>query len=93
VGFSPADMGPVADSLFEFLCDLDADGSKGMDVGLDVFKAVGDSPEDARPEQRAKDETTKALAVQRKRIGRTTFRWKIARARMAASTSLKESSV
>ena len=59
VGYSPADMGPVADSLYELLCDLEADGSKGMDIGLDVFKAVGDSPEDASPEQRAKDQTTK----------------------------------
>ena len=59
VGFSPTDIGPVADSLYEFLCDLEADGSKGMDIGLDVFKAVSDSPEDVSPKQRAKDQTTK----------------------------------
>ena len=59
VSFSPADMGPVAESLFKFLCDLEADGSKGMDVSLDVFKAVSDSPEDVSPKQRAKDQTTK----------------------------------
>jgi len=59
LGSSPADMGPVADSLFEFLCDLEADGSKGMDVSLDVFKSVGDSTADTSEEQRAKDVNTK----------------------------------
>ena len=59
VGFTPADMGPVVDSLYEFLCDMEVDGSKGMDIDLDVFKAVGDSAEDTSDEQRAKDLTTK----------------------------------
>jgi len=59
LGFSPADMGPVADSPFEFLCDLEADGSKGMDVSLDVSKFAGDSTADTSEEQRAKDINTK----------------------------------
>ena len=52
-------MGPVVDSLYEFLCNTEADGSKGMDIDLDVFKAVGDSAEGTSDEQRAKDLTTK----------------------------------
>ena len=44
IGFSPADMGPIADSLFEFLCDLEADGSKGMDVSLDVLATERSTP-------------------------------------------------
>ena len=63
VSFSPADMGPVAESLFKFLCDLEADGSKGMDVSLDVFKSVGDSTADTSEEQRAKDINTKEAYV------------------------------
>ena len=52
-------LGPVVDSLYEFLCDMEVDGRKGMGIDLDVFKAVGDSAEGTSDEQRAKDLTTK----------------------------------
>ena len=32
VGFTPADMGPVVDSLDQFLCDIEVDGRKGMGI-------------------------------------------------------------
>ena len=43
VGFTPADMSTVIQPLESFLKEMEVDGAKMMDIGLDIFNGVGAS--------------------------------------------------
>ena len=45
VGFSPVDMGPVADLLYDFISRLKTDGSLIIDINLDIFEGLKDNAE------------------------------------------------
>ena len=42
LGLSPADMGPILDTVYDFLLKVKDNGSLLMDMSLDVFKDVLD---------------------------------------------------